>query len=151
MHFLRTRRYTVILAVTFSLKYQIFQGKQFLCQLNAVNSVKGLRAATCPAIFSSPLFKTNTTYVKICEVGPRRNNFEHDGTDDSWLQTQWRSAGYKNERHAVYDKSPEERQQKYQLYDSSKWSCYGKIYLSILGRFEELPRLDNGAIKSVAK
>lgn len=90
----------------------------------------------------------NKTYVKMCEVGPRRNNFEHDGIDGPWLQTQWQSPVYKNQSHAVYDKSPKDRQEKYQLYDSSKWSCYGKIYRSILGRFEELPRLDNGAIKA---
>lgn len=73
---------------------------------------------------------------------------DNDGTDGPWLQAQWQSPVYKNERHTVYDKSPKKCRWKYQLYDSSKWSCYGKIYRSILGRFEELPRLDNGAIKA---
>lgn len=70
MHFHRTRQFTV----TFSLKYKIFQGKPFLRQLNAVNSAKPRHTAICVVIFSSSQFKTDKTYVKICEVGALRNN-----------------------------------------------------------------------------
>lgn len=55
MHFHLTHQYTVIFPVTFSLKYQIFQGKQFLCQLNAVNSIKDC-AQLFVRLFSAVLY-----------------------------------------------------------------------------------------------